>query len=190
MSYILDALKKADAERELGAVPHLHAQGHTDPPGSGAARLGRRTGVVVGAALGFGLISAGLWWALRPSPAIPPPVAVVITAPAAVAAAQAPPLPPSQAVPVVAMPAPRPPPVAAKATLPTLESLPPETRRELPPLAVGGAIYSPQASARVLIVNGQLLHEGDTIAPGLVLVAIGPKSAQMRWHDVRFSVGY
>ena len=186
MSYILDALKKADAERELGAVPHLHAQGHTDPPGSGGARLGRRTGVVVGAALGLGLIGAGLWWAFRPAPAVSPPVAVVITAPAA----PAPVPPPPQAAPVVAMPAPRPPPVAAKAVVPTLESLPPETRRELPPLAVGGAIYSPQASARVLIVNGQLLHEGDTVAPGLVLLSIGPKSAQMRWREVRFSVGY
>ena len=40
MSYILDALKRADAERERGHVPGLHSQG-TPAPAAGAARARR-----------------------------------------------------------------------------------------------------------------------------------------------------
>ena len=41
MSYILDALRKADAERERGAVPDLHAQ--LLPPGSQPQRMLSKT---------------------------------------------------------------------------------------------------------------------------------------------------
>ena len=33
MSYILDALRRADAERERGAVPNIHAQPYAAPSG-------------------------------------------------------------------------------------------------------------------------------------------------------------
>ena len=71
-----------------------------------------------------------------------------------------------------------------------LEDLPPEIKSALPTLAVSGAIHSAQASARMLIVNGQLLHEGDVVAPGLVLLSIGPRSALLRYRETRFTVSY
>ncbi len=88
MSYILDALRKADAERERGAVPGLHTQ---PVPAASAADMSRR-GVapavwVIGGAL---LLGAGViaWTftgthATRPiDAAAPGPVAEPAPAPA------------------------------------------------------------------------------------------------------------
>jgi general secretion pathway protein B len=70
----------------------------------------------------------------------------------------------------------------------TLAQLGADLRRELPPLALGGAIWSDNAASRFLIVNGQVLREGDTAAPGVVLERIGPKAAFLRWRDWRIEV--
>ena len=39
---------------------------------------------------------------------------------------------------------------------------------------------------RVLIVGGQLLHEGESSASGLTVERIGTKSAVLRWQTLRF----
>ena len=49
--------------------------------------------------------------------------------------------------------------------------LPEEVRRDVPQLTLGGTVYSPQPSARMLILNGQVFREGDTLSPGLVPLA-------------------
>jgi general secretion pathway protein B len=38
------------------------------------------------------------------------------------------------------------------------------------------------------MLNGQLVREGDAVAPGLVLERIEPKSAVLRWRDMRISL--
>lgn len=68
MSYILDALKKADAEREREGVPTLHTQHgdapeHATPGSTPAARLPWLLGGLLGGAL---LVLAG-WWTLAPT---------------------------------------------------------------------------------------------------------------------------
>ena len=104
MSYILDALKRADAERERGAVPGLQSR-HAAAP---AAKSGRsvQNGVwLAAAALALGGTAAGLWlWqapsgtgrlaAVAPAVATPPPLALATPAP--------PPLLPMPAPPTVA----------------------------------------------------------------------------------------
>ena len=52
-----------------------------------------------------------------------------------------------------------------------------EQRAALPPVNVTGSTYSERAALRTLIVNGQVLQEGDEIAPGLRLEAIEKQSA-------------
>lgn len=66
MSYILDALKRADAERERGQVPGLHSQASVPPPPAAPRRTA--SAWAVGALLGTGLllVAAGLWWNSRP----------------------------------------------------------------------------------------------------------------------------
>jgi len=84
MSYILDALKRADAERERGHVPGLHTRTtpELDAPAAASGSLGQRGRLL---ALGTLLVlGAVLWWWLRAAP----PVAPVILA--AAPATQAP----------------------------------------------------------------------------------------------------
>lgn len=70
------------------------------------------------------------------------------------------------------------------------DQLPDDVKRQLPALAIGGAIYSERAADRMLIVAGQLLHEGDTAAPGVVLETIKQRSAVLRWRDLRYEVTF
>ena len=112
MSYILDALKRADAERERGTVPGLRAQ--TVPgvtPESRGARASLRTWpvIVTGIALAVAVIAAGAWvWrSLAGSERAPVVVVAAPTVPALPAAPALPPQPAPVAEPTpVATPAP------------------------------------------------------------------------------------
>jgi general secretion pathway protein B len=97
---------------------------------------------------------------------------------------------PLPAAPVVATASPAPPPplpAASRAPIVTqvrrLADLPPEQRRELPALAVSGSVWSDQPGARFVVLDGQVLREGDRLAAGLVLVKLAPRSATLRWRD-------
>lgn len=48
-------------------------------------------------------------------------------------------------------------------------------REQLPTLQLAGVTYSSNPQYRMAIVNGQVLHEGDQAAPGLVLQRIEPE---------------
>ena len=111
MSYILDALRRAEAERERGRVPTLQAQsGPTEPAGADVGSAWPRPaprGLGLGLA-GLALLlsgAAGAYWWTRP--AMLPPVAATRPAP--------PPLP------LTAAPAP--------AAAPVVPVLPPEIGR-------------------------------------------------------------
>jgi len=226
MSYILDALRRADSERERGRVPGLHAQ-----PGSGvsddddAADGGGMRWGFVAAVLGLALIVMLAWLAFgREKPIevamVPPPAAPAMPVAAPVVAAPPVAPPPAAAPDPVPAPAPAPraeapaeapparpqrktPPVkreAARASAPvateddsrvfTVSELPDDVRRALPALAISGATYSESRANRMLIVNGQLFHEGDVVAPNLHLEQIRLKSAVLRFKNYRYTVGY
>ena len=68
--------------------------------------------------------------------------------------------------------------------------LPDELRRELPTLAFGGASYSKDPSSRMVIFNGRVFHEGDTIAPQLVLDQIRPKAAVFSYKGYHYEVDF
>ncbi len=210
MSYILDALRRAEADRQRGQVPGLSAQPALAPADADApARLPAWAWAVAAVAV-IALGVAVLW--LRPPaapvavvqaapptaavpamappmPAAAPPMPVVVSAapapvidmPAPVAAVIAPPPPPMVVPPAAA------PPRAEPAPTP-LASLSADQRRELPPLVVGGSIWSDSVAQRFVIVNGQVVHEGEAAAPGVVLERITPKSAVVRWRDLRIEL--
>jgi len=107
---------------------------------------------------------------------------------------------PAEAVKVVPL-APAAPPRSPEASAPEVgktpapaivpwDRLPESQRREIPALVMGGAIWSESAANRMLIVGGQLLHEGDAAAPGVTLEQIRPKSAVLRWKDLRYEVAF
>ena len=263
MSYILDALRRADAERSRGAVPGLHAQNmpSDDEP---AARnytpliwAAGAAGVLVVA--GLVIVLLGPWHAspapdarvaLAPAPELAPgprdsaPVqpaqgeqpapqpgaldpgarpieppmgrAAPPAYPPAPATAQHPNVAPARvatlepranAHPTAPAAAPAPPPVehygASIAAPPTptpasargnavanINDLPPNVRSTLPRLSVGGAIYSETPSARMVILNGQVFHEGDKPAAETGLEQIRLKSAVLNFRGQRYEVSF
>lgn len=252
MSYILDALRRADAERERGAVPGLHTQQYGAMPDEDEAPA--RPWLLIAAVALLSLALAGViaWNLLAPGPppartlaqgdvsesvaapvmpptlppaswpgstgALPaatpvPPSAVANPAPTAASASAGPTqriaAAASPAAPVVAEPPRKRPvkkprkPVAdpseasaapsanLKATEPVLAraDLPEQVRRDLPQLNLGGSSYSSDATSRMVILNGQVFHEGDTIAPGLVLQQVKPKGAVLGFKGYRFKLG-
>jgi general secretion pathway protein B len=192
MSYILDALRRSQAERERGQVPGLDAQLAPAEAPSPARRAGAALWLGIGLGVG-GLAALVIWWQ-RP---VPP---VVVATPQAAPAAPAPaPLPRVVSVPpVVVAPAPAPvarqppapapaPAVAVPRTL-TLAELTPEQRRELPPLVMGGSIWSENPQSRFVIVNGQVVREGESAGAGVTVERIAQKAVLFRWRELRFEV--
>jgi general secretion pathway protein B len=229
LSLILDALRRADSERdrERGAVPGLHAQ--QLPAFTPAAR--RRTGAPrwlwLAIVAGTGLSAALAAWVIvgsDPQPAASVPAARPSAAPAstATAAAAAPPVAaaPSRADAAgsqpVAEPAPWPTQAAARKTaevpsparaaearaespaaaaplnapITPREQLPADLRSQLPPLVVGGSIYSASAPDRSIIIDGRILRENDRLAADLTLEQIGPRSAVLRFRGHRFAIAF
>lgn len=197
MSFILDALRRAEAERQQGQVPGLNA-GPAVPAAMGLPSTRRRPGLaawLVPAAL---LLAGAAWWWSRPAPA--PVVAVApaptaspqpASAPAPVAAPTPTPTPTPTPLPVVVSA----PPVAAAPAVPAAPAsaveralrfteLSPELQRQMPPLVPSGSVWSDQPASRFVLINGQVVREGDTVAPGLVLERLQPKAALLRWRGL------
>ncbi len=213
MSYILEALRRAEAERERGRVPTLSSQPLAGGPvvaWRDAAAATRPGWPAVALGLG-GLALLGLAGALLWPPAAAPGIAVPAAAvppavppePAASAAAALTPIAtpaaapaPLKTLPPPAFPPPAEPQAQAQAEappaqpVPLLAELPEALRRGLPPLLSGGALYSEQPAARMLILNGQLYREGDRVAEGLVLEQIQLKSAVLSLRGQRFSIRF
>lgn len=162
MSYILEALKKAQAERQLGAMPTIDAVSiHVSEADGGASR--KPLWFAVGAALIVAALGAMAWWRMsQPEPpvvmlelahpmpaALPPSVAVPGqgAAPAVVALPLPPPqsivIPQAQPAPVpAARPAPAPAPARVVAYEPPARAPAPEEAlpfaRDLPEQVRGG----------------------------------------------------
>lgn len=212
MSYILEALKKAQAERQLGNAPTIHAPLVHAVPVTRASRMPLMyLAVAAVALLGGGLF---LWRQHAPAPAAPvavKPATVVVAPPPAPAAAA-----PKAQVALLPEPAPRPAPKAEAPAKPVARTAPPPKaavtvapeaaraedttrgfndlpealRREVPKVAFGGYIYSPNPADRLLLVDKMLRREGEEVAPGLVLEKLLPNAAVMNYRGQRYRVPY
>ena len=141
MSYILDALKRADAERGRGAVPGLHTRQMTSPALSDLPSAGRRAGLAAAAVVALGGIAAGVWF--WQTPARPAQLAAGEPAGAQLAA----PAPPLAQPPVLA---PVPEPVTAPA--PALKpAAPPAAQKTVskPPPAPAAGVPAPLPKPRL-----------------------------------------
>jgi len=277
MSYILEALKKAQAERQLGNAPTIHAAQPVPALQPDAAASRRPLFIGLGAGALVVVLGAAFLWrtgpaqvqvapgqgqspaAMAAAPVTPAPMAAA-AAPAAGSPAagspaagspaarspavsnslevQAPPAPPppvrpvqprvadaaaAAAVPAAAasraavtpsapavqmrMPAPAPaaplaaaaaraaaPAAAAQAapedSLPFLQQLPESVQTGIPRVAFGGYMYSANPADRLLLIDKALRHEGEEVAPGLVLEKLLPRAAVMNYRGVRYRVAY
>lgn len=229
MSYILEALKKSQAERQLGELPSIHAPQVQLHDGAASASA-RRTPVWlalggVAVAVAAALLLWQPWQADAAAPAaaavVPAVLAQAVPAPLPVAAppAAVAPAPVAASVPPAAIAAPvhhaRPvaepkqetpgqavsPPVAAPApavpstptaeeSVPGMRDLPEPIQRQIPAIAIGGYIYSKNPADRLLLIDKVLRHEGEELAPGLVLEKLQPKAAIFSFKGYRYRVPY
>lgn len=205
MSYILDALRKADAQRERDPSRGIHAQPVPLGAPSSGTRPGSRAVLWGGIALGAVALGYAGWQLTREAP--PPAVVAAPAVPAAPAAAPVPvPAPaaevpaPATAVmppppPVVQAPPPAPAPAAANAPAPApAPAANAEVRTSPPPdapkLTITGGVYSTDKAQRMLIVNGQVFNEGAEPVPGVRLEQIRPNTAVLNFRGQRYSVGF
>ncbi|RQP26078.1 general secretion pathway protein GspB [Piscinibacter terrae] len=139
MSYILDALRRADAERERGSVPSIHAQSVL--PGASEAREGRGTNPMVWVVAGLSLaLLASLAWQWLGREPVREPVAATEPAPAAM---------PVNMAPVNAGAAPDSSRVApTPARTPTLPPVPATAQQSLPPVPAATTVQAPAAAAK------------------------------------------
>ena len=137
MSYILDALRRAEAERGRGGVPGLHSQAVPVP---GAAPVAERTAaspwLMASAGVAVAAVAvAGTWWVMqRPAPAPVVVAAAPAPAPAAVPAAPQPAPVAIAPAPAVEAPAPEPRPAEKRSAAP-----PPREKAAPPAPATRGA---------------------------------------------------
>ena len=188
MSYILDALKKAEQERDLGRVPRLETVQDNAP---------RRSRALLWLVAGVLLVNVAvlIWW-LRPGahsdvatpvrqaplPAMQPP-RIAPSAPAAppvtrmpspaivappVAASPVMPAPPRTPVTTPVAPVAPAPEIAKPAvtSVPLLRELPADFRANVPPMSLDVHVYAPSATDRFVLVNMKKYHEGDQLAEG------------------------
>lgn len=90
------------------------------------------------------------------------------------------------AVPQAQTSAPAPVPVS----VPLLSEWPEALRREVPALAITGAVYSDNPSQRLLLINNQVLPQGSPVAAGVVLEEIHAKHSVFAFKGQRFRLAH
>lgn len=216
MSFILDALQRADAERARGAIPGLHARPVSTAVGT--AGTGSRTGMglAVAGVVGLTLVGIAVWMWMgkeNPQPATvgtaAPPTQPTPTAAAKITVLPtvAPPAAPAQPTKPAALAqntspqrtssnakAPASPAkevvVPAPPTAPLLSELPEDIRSQIPPLGITGAVYSDNPAQRLLLVNGQVLGQGSLAAPDVTLMEIRSSSSEFSFRGTRFRLAH
>ncbi|MEI8030580.1 MAG: general secretion pathway protein GspB [Comamonadaceae bacterium] len=162
MSYILDALKRADAERERGAVPGLHARQLTTSGNQPATGKSSRLGLAISVTLTLGILAVGLWLWQKPdgatqlasvqptalpattSIALAAPVSALTPAPAPAPAPAAQPAPAAAVLPTVSASSPGVSAVVTSAAAPTPTETP--AQKPLPSAKVAAGRVSPTAT--------------------------------------------
>jgi general secretion pathway protein B len=219
MSYILDALKKSDQQRQHGATPTLRSVPIATQPEKSASWIYVALAIVLAAA---GVVIGWLrpW---QPEPVIPAAQAISVqssesssrqtpltTTSALPAMAETPVMPklepltqrlspvtlpgtvPKIALPSIANKPDSTQPVEAAAeqgNVITMEELPLPVRQELPPMTISLHAYSHKSEDSLVSINNQLLHEGGSPASGVTLEKITADGMILSYRGYRFQRG-
>ncbi len=192
MSLILDALKKSEAERLRGQAPTLLSPLAAAPSHARANEKSRLPFQVLSVLLMIALIlgyfytkppatssPAAVLQAVneesKPVPAIVDPPVIVAPRPVAIERTTLPPVAvaaPSPIVPAATPEISEAPAVIAEVTAATrvasLSELSTEQRQQLPTLKLSMHVYSPEASKRFAIIDGQRVNEGSVLGTAVV----------------------
>lgn len=183
MSYILDALRKSDQQRQRGVAPTLQSvQVVVAPSRTLSVSYGLLAAIMLVAALIAGWMQATRQPASEGKPVI---LKSPVVNPPAVMQTEIPKVVPS-ALPVsTAHPDDRP---ASNAIL-AFEELPPAIRQEIPSMTVQLHVYSGKASERMVSINSSRLREGDFLTVGLRLEQITREGMVFSYKGYRFRHG-
>lgn len=204
MSYILDALKKAEAERNDGvaSVARFPQIAASALPAHSSAR--RKPWPWLALTALAGIAGIVVWLRFAPA-AAPAPYSTAENKPALPVTAAS--MPRDKAVreadanmdeypdaePAKARKARK---AAVKKRPPAAEAiamqreLPDSVQKQIPALKVGGYIYSTNRADRSVLVNNRLLREGEEIAPGLTLEKMMPHEMVLRFQGYHFRMSY
>ena len=186
MSFILEALKKAESERLRGAVPDLHHMPVTALPSHQQRSLFFSPLFWIVITLGLGVLLAIVYFT---STTMMAPASAALSSPTAANVApavqtqipRAPSMPSMASTPLTPVrraPSPPAPPstvsnaevvLPVPTPLPLRNELPANIQQSIPQFVVGGYIYADRAEDRSVILNQKLRHEGELVAPDLVL---------------------
>lgn len=217
MSYILEALKKSDQQRQRSAAPTLPAATVTVVATKQPVYYGLLAAVLLGGGIVIGLLRP--WQPAHESPEIaakspvqasqqvaPAPLyrttgktaqespkmnSVSIAAPAVRIAAQPDtPAPVSAAKPGAVAPAPiKEKPADAAPRAMSMAELPLPIQQEIPAMTIQFHAYSSKPANRLVGVNSLMLHEGESLTPGLKLEQITPEGMIFSYKGYRFLHG-
>ena len=193
MSYILDALKKSDQQRNLGVPPSLQFAQATMPAPKRPSifHYGLLAAVLLCAGVAIGL--------LRPwqTEQMPEPIAqgspVRNSQPATPSTISASPVTAGSTAHETAAPVRQQPDSLAtnarqqEAT--PFDELPIAIRHEIPEITVQLHAYSGKPGERLAYINSKKLREGDSLSPGLVLEQITPDGMVFSYKGYRFKHG-
>ncbi|MFH7321596.1 general secretion pathway protein GspB [Desulfurivibrio sp. D14AmB] len=207
MSYILEALKKSERQRRLGAVPRLDTPQEPPSRSPAASRPGWLRPLLllnlllVVALLAYLLLPVGsgreqpgpLLEALEekqlPLPAQPAESATPQPrpeeGPLAPAAATSEPQPQPQQEPAP-LPLPELSPPALVGPPPRWSELPAGLRQQVTPPSLEVHVYSENPARRFVMIRGRQYREGDTLPDQLRLDQITPQGVVLSWHGEPF----
>ncbi len=202
MSYILDALKKSDQQRQRGATPTLPSAQATTvaPKQSFSVFYGVLAAVLLCAGIAIGWLHP--WQAEQPAhaaepfarPTMPDSNPVVL-APRSVqpeiAGKPEQKLPASNLVPIApaVLPKESANPVATEQKASPLSELPLAIQQEIPDMKIQLHSYSNKSANSIVSINSRMLKEGDSLAPGLKLEQITPDGVIFSYKGYRFQHG-
>ena len=181
MSYILDALNKAEKDRKQQpstSVPPVSTQGEATPKTRGKYGLYFIT---------VALVLFMLWVLLNKSETpsqqtvIPQKSQVIIPKVEARIQAQVVKPQPTQKIEKKDVF------VQEKVkTIPNIMGLDSALRNQLPPIVISAHVYSEEASKRMVIINNQVKHEQQYIGEQLQLTHITPQGIQLQYQSTAF----
>ena len=195
MSYILDALRKSEEERQ---------KSRTRPAGSGFTFIRDETApqkkfafgmILTGSMLlAIVLLAAGWWWSQKELEPAAPTTQAMPVEPAPATASEEPlaassAIPETQsATPITDPVSPSPPPSQPAAAIPDLLEMSADFQARVGELKFSGHVYSQEPSLRMIMINEAVVREGDPVSPELILEKITEKGVVLRLDQTRFRV--
>jgi general secretion pathway protein B len=201
MSYILDALKKSDQQRQRGATPTLPSAQTTvvAPRQSSSVFYGVLAAVLLCAGIAIGWLHP--WQAEQPVHAAEPFAKPAISNPNQVSLTPRPVQPVMAEKPEQKLPAPNLAPTftpAEPATPVTADreqkatpfaELPLAIQQEIPDMKIQLHSYSNKSVNSIVSINSRMMKEGEALAPGLKLEQITPDGVIFSYKGYRFQHG-